>query len=132
MLVKINRINTKQNFGMPLAKGTYLDKMRNNYLSMCLSLNKYSTPEYKEKVIKMFKVLTAIDQISKNYTVGIYAEKTEKPMIIPPCVLYAYPLNEKNPAIKMVLKDTNFPFLTYEDLCKVTYYVKLIESFKTK
>ena len=126
--MKVNSINTKQNFGMPIAKDTYLDKLKNDYLDMYMKLNKYSTPEYKKHVTDMSKALVAIDEMSPNYIVGVYTPKLEKPMIYPPCVLYAYPQNKKKNAVQITLTDTNYPFLNHEDLCKISFYVKFIES----
>ena len=126
-MMKLNKINAKQNFGMPIAKGTYLDGMKQNYLNMYKNLNEFSSPEYRKKVIEMASVLSEIDHASPDYIVGVYTMKQDNSSIFPQGVLYAYPKPPKKRAVQTILRDTNYPFLDKNDLQKILFYVRLVQ-----
>lgn len=126
--MKINNITKAQNFGMPIAPETFLDKMKDDYREMYAGLNEHSSDEFVQHVLGMHEQLEKIDSLSKNYIVGIYPKKKKYFQNIPQAVLYAYPINGKKNAIKIDMPETGFPFLNTEDLAKIAQYVKLLEG----
>ena len=129
--MRINNIQRKQNFGMPIDKSSYLGKMKKDYDNAYKNLNLYTTPPYRKHVTEMVSALNIIDSLSPNYDIGVYPDKKarlQENQVYPPCFLLALPLNNRKTGIKIALTETKYPFLDTNDLHKIATYVKIIEK----